>query len=250
MHMDRPLVTFLSDFGLKDAYVAQVKAVILSGMRDAAIVDISHEVEPYGILSAAWLLHTAWRSFPEGSTHLCVVDPGVGSPRGILAVRKEGHTFLGPDNGVFSFLFPAEEVIEVAWRPQGAVSRTFHGRDVFAPLVLQILKGADTASLGRPAANPVAMDVSRDMVVHTDRFGNLVTNIPASRLRQGSSLVINGACIDLAARTFLDIPEGSLALMEGSASTIEIAACKASAADILGVKTGTEVLFREARQRE
>ncbi len=143
-------MTFMSDFGLEDAYVAQVKARVLSRMPDACIVDITHGVRPYDIISAAWLLSTSFSYFPEGSIHLCVVDPGVGTSRAALAVRKGGHIFVGPDNGIFSFLYPAQEVIETIWRPEGPVSRTFHGRDLFAPVVAEIMEGVPLESLGPP----------------------------------------------------------------------------------------------------
>ncbi|HPE46365.1 MAG TPA: SAM-dependent chlorinase/fluorinase, partial [Deltaproteobacteria bacterium] len=106
-----PLLTFLSDFGSRDAYAAQVKAVILSKVPEAKIVDISHEVEPFNLVSAGWLLFTSYRYFPAGTVHLAVVDPGVGTARAVLLVRKGGHVFVGPDNGLFSFLYPADEVV-------------------------------------------------------------------------------------------------------------------------------------------
>lgn len=120
--MDRPIVTLLTDFGLSDAYVAQLKAAILSRVDAVELVDITHGVEPFGILQAGWLLGTTYGHFPRGSIHLCVVDPGVGTSRAALIVLKDGHAFVGPDNGVFSFIYPAEQVIEVTWRPSTPVS--------------------------------------------------------------------------------------------------------------------------------
>lgn len=248
--MDRPLVTFLSDFGLYDAYTAQVKAVILSAVPDARIVDITHEVPSYSILQAAWLLHTSYRYFPVGAVHLCVVDPGVGTPRPALAVRKGGHIFVGPDNGVFSFLYPADAIIEVRWRPSTAVSPTFHGRDFFAPLVAEVMRGTPLETLGSPADRPVSFDVSRDMVAHIDRFGTVITTIPASKLKDGCSVQVGEMRVGTIAPTFAGIPEGGLALLHGSASTIEIAADRASAAAMLGARVGQEVVFYPGLERE
>ncbi len=241
--MGRRIITFTSDFGLEDAYVAQVKARILSLADDACIVDIAHGVHPYGIVSAAWLLSTSFAYFPAGSVHLCVVDPGVGTSRAVLAVQKKGHFFVGPDNGVFSFLYPAQEVIEILWRPGGPVSRTFHGRDLFAPVAAEILKGAHPESLGQTMDTPEAFDISRDMVVHIDRFGTVITNIPCGKLKDGCSVTIGGRKVDRIAGTFSDIPPGELALVCGSASTVEIAANRIGAAGILGADAGMDILF-------
>lgn len=236
-------MTFMSDFGLEDAYVAQVKARVLSRMPDACIVDITHGVRPYDIISAAWLLSTSFSYFPEGSIHLCVVDPGVGTSRAALAVRKGGHIFVGPDNGIFSFLYPAQEVIETIWRPEGPVSRTFHGRDLFAPVVAEIMEGVPLESLGPPMDNPAAFDTSREMVVHVDRFGTVITNIPSVKLKDGCSVTCGERKVGRIAGTFSDIPPGELSLVCGSASTIEIAANRADAAEMLGAGVGMDVLF-------
>ena len=234
-------MTFLSDFGHRDAYAAQVKAVILSHVPDAQIIDITHDIEPYGIVSAAWLLSTTYPHFPQGTVHLAVVDPGVGTDRAILEVRKKGHVFIGPDNGIFSFLYPADEVREITWRPEGAVSSTFHGRDIFAPLAARILAGHGLGLPGVPKHDPVAFDVKSPMVVHIDTFGNVITNIPCNDLKAGCSLEVNGMKVTAAAGTFADIPEGGLGLICGSASTIEIAANRARASDIIGAKSGMPV---------
>jgi len=235
-------MTFLSDFGTQDAYVAQVKGRILSAQPDAAIVDITHEVPPYGIVSAAWLLSTSYGYFPAGSIHLCVVDPGVGTSRAAIAVRKGGHTFVGPDNGIFSFLYPAEEATEILWRPEGPVSPTFHARDVFAPAIGEIMKGTPPRQLGRPLSHPVRFDTARPMVVHIDRFGTVITNIGCSKLRQGCAVLMGKARIDRIVQTFSDIPPGEPALFCGSASTVEIAANRRRAADILGAEVGMELV--------
>ncbi|MFY9399692.1 MAG: SAM-dependent chlorinase/fluorinase, partial [Desulfomonilia bacterium] len=220
--MDRPIVTLLTDFGLSDAYVAQLKAAILSRVDAVELVDITHGVEPFGILQAGWLLGTTYGHFPRGSIHLCVVDPGVGTSRAALIVLKDGHAFVGPDNGVFSFIYPAEQVIEVTWRPSTPVSRTFHGRDLFAPVAAELLRKTRPESLGRPRSDPVTLDVSRDLIVHTDRFGNLVTNVSAFRWKEGSALVVGGTRIGRMAGTFEDAGTGEPALIVGSAGTLEI----------------------------
>jgi S-adenosyl-L-methionine hydrolase (adenosine-forming) len=244
------IVTFLSDFGTADGYVAQVKARLLSLCPGAVIVDITHEVGSYDLLSAGWVLSTTYPYFPPGTVHLCVVDPGVGTSRAVLAVEKGGHVFVGPDNGVFSFLFPAESVTRVDWRPEGPVSPTFHGRDVFAPVAAEILKGVPPRSLGPPMESPVRLDLSRDMIVHVDRFGTLVTNIPCARLAPGCTLRVGGARIYAMAATFSDIPHGEPALICGSAGTVEVAVNMGSASGLLGAAAGQEVVFEEAPQRE
>jgi S-adenosylmethionine hydrolase len=244
------IVTFLSDFGLRDGYVAQVKARILSSRPGAVIVDITHEVEPFGILSAGWVLSATYPWFPPGSVHLCVVDPGVGTGRQALVVRKGPHLFVGPDNGVFSFLYPADSVTGIDWRPDGPVSPTFHGRDLFAPAVAELLKGAPAESLGHSLAEPVCIDLSRHLVVHIDRFGTLVTNIPSSELAEGCSLRVGDVSISDVAQTFARIPGPGPALLPGSAGTVEVAVDRGSAAQVLGARVGMDVAFGQAPQRE
>jgi S-adenosyl-L-methionine hydrolase (adenosine-forming) len=235
------ILTFLSDFGMKDAYVAQVKGVILSQLPETQIIDITHDLPPFDIISAGWLLTSSFRFFPSGTVHLAVVDPGVGTGRAILAVRKEGHLFIGPDNGIFSFLYPSDEVLEITWRPQGTISSTFHGRDIFAPLAIKFLSGHGLGAPGMPKKDPVWFDVRSPMVVHVDTFGNVITNVPCDRLVPDVSLEINGHAVSLVVQSFEDIPVKGLGLVCGSASTIEIVANQGHAADMLGVKAGMMV---------
>lgn len=236
-----PYMTFLSDFGLRDAYVAQVKAVILSRVPQARIVDISHDIDAFDFISAGWLLATSYRCFSAGTVHLAVVDPGVGTDRAVLMVRKDGHVFVGPDNGLFSFIYPADEVIEVTWRPGGVISPTFHGRDIFAPIVVKLLTGHGLGVAGRPRTDPVFFDVHAPMVVHIDGFGNVITNIPCSRLAPGAAVEVNGTRVESESGTFADIPIGGLGLVCGSAGTIEIAANRARASDMARARVGMAV---------
>ena len=241
--MSRPVVTLLTDFGLEDAYVAQLKARILSQVPDVELVDITHSIRPFQVLSAGWLLSTAYAYFPRGSIHLCVVDPGVGTSRSILAVLKDGHAFVGPDNGVFSFLYPADRVIEVTWRPETPISKTFHGRDICAPVVVELLRYAPPQGLGRILAEPVTLDVSRDMVVHIDRYGNVVTNIEGARWAQGSVLVVGEKRISRFVESFADLEPQTPGLIIGSAFTIEVVANRFSAAGLLRAEIGMPVEF-------
>jgi S-adenosylmethionine hydrolase len=230
----RDVITFLSDFGTRDAYVAQVKARILTAAPDVHLVDITHDIPSYSILSGAWLLFTSYSYFPKGTIHLAVIDPGVGTERPIIVMKKDGHIFIGPDNGIFSFLYPAEMVIEVTWRPTGRVSPTFHGRDIFAPVAAKVLDDPACEGLGARLENPVRLDVRQPMVVHIDKFGNVVTNIECSRMKTGFVLHCGKTGIARVARTFSNIPDGELALVCGSSNTIEVAANRESAAQMTG----------------
>src|ERR1700716_1449335 len=142
------IVTLLTDFGLEDAYVGAMKGAILSVYAKAALVDITHGVRPFAVLQGAFLLDSAWRSFPPGTVHVAVVDPGVGSERRALVFKAADHYFVGPDNGLFTFLNePIAETAELDTPPEAAP--TFHGRDVFAPAAAKLAAGAPLSALGR-----------------------------------------------------------------------------------------------------
>lgn len=237
----KKVVTFLSDFGTSDAYVAQVKARILSSAPDVLIVDITHDIASYAVLSGAWLLYTTYACFAEGTIHLAVVDPGVGTDRAIVIVKKAGHIFIGPDNGIFSFLYPADEVTEVTWRPHSPISPTFHARDIFAPVVVKVLENPSCEGIGAPLIDPVTIDVREPKVVHIDKFGTVVTNIDCSVVGQGVTLACGETVISGVAGTFSDIPEGRIAFVCGSSNTIEIAANRGNAAREIGAYVGMPI---------
>src|SRR6267143_317131 len=184
-----PIVTLTTDFGARDSYVAAMKGVILGIAREARLVDVSHEVAAHDITEAALALEAAAPFFPSGTVHLAVVDPGVGTARRGLAVAADGHIFVGPDNGLFTpFLdgdgWRAFELAEADYRlPE--VSRTFHGRDVFAPAAAHVATGVDPSRLGPRLVDPVRLawpevravaGAVAGAVVHADRFGNLITS--------------------------------------------------------------------------
>ena len=182
-------ITLLTDFGLKDPYVGVMKGVILSINPDARIVDITHAVEPQDVTEGCFLIGEYVPFFPKGSVHLCVVDPTVGSDRRPIVVSRDGHLFVGPDNGLFSLVIDKQsriyhiEDVEYALKK---VSHTFHGRDVFAPVAAHLSLGLDPQALGREIADPVILpDLHPEInggtlfgkVVRFDRFGNVLTNI-------------------------------------------------------------------------
>src|SRR5919109_1792560 len=141
------IVTLLTDFGLDDAYVGAMKGAILSVNPKATVVDLTHGGRPFQVLQGAFLLDSAWRSFPAGSVHIAVVDPGVGTNRKAIAFRAAEHYFVGPDNGLFTFLNePISETVELPTPPEAAP--TFHGRDIFGPSGARIAAGAGLAAIG------------------------------------------------------------------------------------------------------
>ena len=251
-------IALLTDFGTKDHFVGAMKGVILGIDPNAAIVDITHEVGPQDIRSAAFLLLCCYTDFPSGTIFVVVVDPGVGSERRAIAVAAGANYFVGPDNGVFSFVleregkFEARELTKKIYR-RPSVSTTFHGRDIFAPAAAHISKGVSIEMFGPKATDLIAMpgispdrDVAgaiRGEIVHIDRFGNLITNLKREDLANPFRLEVRGRTIERIFSHFAEGPEIEPFLVEGSSAFVEIAIRDGSAAAFLGAKTGDAVVL-------
>jgi S-adenosylmethionine hydrolase len=242
------IVTLLTDYGTADSYVAELKGVLLSGARDVTIVDISHQISPGDVRAGQYLLSRAWKAFPEGSVHLAVVDPGVGTDRRAIGAESSGHRFLAPDNGLLSFLPPGGRFFSVPIPPRAAP--TFHGRDVFAPAAAALANGTWLAELGSPITDPHISplpsphhDGTRVMgeVIYVDHFGTLVSNIPPSAVEPGVRIRVGDTDVGALRRTFADAAQGALVAFTGSGGTVEIAVRDGSAARMLGVGVGAEV---------
>jgi S-adenosylmethionine hydrolase len=189
--MSRPVLALLSDFGLRDHYVGSMKAAALSVCPDLTLVDITHDIAPHDVLDGALQLAASFRYFPAGTVFVAVVDPGVGSARRGLAAEVGEYRFVAPDNGLLTAVFteaPPKRIVELTERRyfRPTVSRTFEGRDRFAPAAAWLLRGVELNALGRPVHDPVLLDLPRPEVrddelhgriVQEDRFGNLITNI-------------------------------------------------------------------------
>ncbi len=253
MHLP-PLITLLTDFGLRDSYVAQMKGVILGIAPSAQVVDLSHQVKPQDVAGAALLLDDALDAFPVHAIHVVVVDPGVGSTRRAIALSTARGRFIGPDNGVFSAVLartPLEQAVELrhpAYQRQ-PVSSTFHGRDLFAPAAGHLARGVAMTELGPAATNLVNLSLPTPTVTPTgltlhvlavDHFGNLLTDL-RSRHTAGRSfnlLTDDDQLIPLVS-TFADLPEGALLAYWGSTDRLEIACRNGSAAQRLAAGVGT-----------
>jgi S-adenosylmethionine hydrolase len=246
------LITLLSDFGIQDTYVGQVKGAILSVAPSVSLVDITHGVPPQDVQAGAFLLWCAVEVFPTGTIHLAVVDPGVGSQRRAIAVRsKRGDYFVGPDNGL---LIPAvdhlggrSEAVELTntefWRPQP--TNTFHGRDVFGPIAGHLANGIPLTQLGRFISDPIHLSLPaphglQGEVMHVDIYGNLITNIVGSTLPTQFQVRV-GAQVIRSATHYERVPPGELLALVGSAGLLEISARNASADALTGAGRGTPV---------
>lgn len=183
------IITILTDFGLKDSFVAQMKGVILSINPDAKIVDITHEIEPQAVEDAAFVLNESFKYFPKGSIHVAVVDPEVGSQRRALIVKSQGHYFVAPDNGILSYVLkePFDAVSIENKRYFIAKTSTFQGRDVFAPVSAWLSKGICLSEFGSPVKDIKLCKTLYEIkelsdriigkIIYIDRFGNAITNI-------------------------------------------------------------------------
>ncbi len=193
-----PLITLLTDFGDRDSYVASMKGVILTINPQTTIVDLSHHIAPHAVDEAAYVLKSCYRRFPEGTVHVSVVDPGVGTARRPLIVKSGRYYFLAPDNGVLSYIFDEEGDVEIreienAQYRLESPGRTFDGRDVFAPAAAWLTKQQPFSSFGNmfgacqtfPIAKPKWDSMALlGEIVHVDRFGNLISNLTSEHLRE------------------------------------------------------------------
>lgn len=244
------IITFLSDFGDKDWFVAAVKGEILKISKNVLIVDISHRLVSYDIHSAAFVLKSAYRNFPKGSIHLVVIDPGVGSKRKPVIVQSDGYYFVGPDNGIFSYIFNKNSKIYQI-KAEKALISTFHARDIFVPAAARLSKGLKPVSLGRRIKNYVKFEFPKvkkkggkiyGEVVYIDHFGNLITNIPNKiKIKE---FRISKKKIFIKKFYGEGKPEEIIGI-KGSSGYYEIASNKGSAKNILEAKTDVTIVIGE-----
>jgi len=257
------VITLLTDFGALDYFVSSMKGVTLSLNPHARIVDITHEIPFQDIESGAFTLLATSGSFPAGTIHVAVVDPGVGSSRRAIMVQAARQFFVGPDNGIFSYicdLQPDHRVFHLTNEKyfRKPVSATFHGRDIFAPVAAALSLGVNPKELGTEIKNPVRLQPLaagkfengklKARIIHVDRFGNCITNVTQNRLsaemiEAGAQLVVNGTTIRSFRQFFAEEtsdPDKLFAIW-GSAGFLEIAATNRSAAQLLKARRGQEV---------
>jgi S-adenosylmethionine hydrolase len=258
--MARPIIAFLSDFGTKDHYAGTMKAVVLGICPDATLVDISHDIPPHDVLVASLELAASYKYFPPGTVFLVVVDPGVGSGRNGIAAEAGEFKFVAPDNGVLTTVLrevAPKRVVELTERryARPTVSRTFEGRDRFAPAAAWLAKGIELSALGRPANDYLQLDVptpqaSADrligQVLRVDRFGNLVTNIDHRAfdkiLQAGSIQIVAGTFpVERLVATYNEVSAGEVCALFGSTDHLEIAVNAGNAAERLQLGRGAIV---------
>ncbi|MBI4463843.1 MAG: SAM-dependent chlorinase/fluorinase [Acidobacteria bacterium] len=263
LELSRSIVTLTTDFGTSDYYVGVMKGVILSVNPDAEIVDICHDIRAYDVLEGALAIAQAYSYFPLGAIHLVVVDPGVGSARRPLLVGTSKHFFIAPDNGVLSLIYAREPDILVRHITAShyylePISQTFHGRDIFAPVAGWLSRRVDPDKFGDPIgdfarfAPPQPKRINerllKGVVLRVDRFGTLLTNFTASDVPQlfGENpppfkIIVGKAEVTQIKQNYSQGVPGEIFAVLGSAGYLEIAANRASAAQVLGVGKGAEV---------
>ena len=264
--MARPVVALLTDFGTRDHYAGTLKGVVLSVCPDATLVDIGHDIPAHDVVAGALELAACYRYFPHGTIFLVVVDPGVGSARRGIAADIGDYRFVAPDNGVLSAVFremPPKRVVELTERKYSrpTISRTFEGRDRFAPAAGFLAKGVPMVSLGRTITNYHAINLPRPIVtavelsgevVRVDRFGNLISNIDRKTFEQFASageiaVVAGGRDVSQIVATYADAPVGELCALFGSTDHLEIAINAGDAAASLRLDRGAAIKVRLVR---
>jgi len=261
-----PIITLLTDFGVNDEFVGVMKGVILSIHPAATVVDITHDIDPQDIIQAAYLVKSSYAYFPEDTVHLVVVDPGVGSDRSIVALKTERYYFVCPDNGVLTLLLEEENIRDVVRLDNDGyflhpVSRTFHGRDIFAPVGAHLSRGLPLCEMGTPmdlehlARVPLQkpyMSRKGELIgelVLIDRFGNLMTNIDSDTLKRygvpdsvrSCSVHIGDAAIEGVSKSYSSVGHCRPLAIVGSRGYLEIAVNGGNAADYFKAQKGDGV---------
>jgi len=257
--MARPVIALLTDFGTRDHYAGTMKGVALGICPDAMLVDISHDLPAHDVLAGALELAAAYKYFPAGTVFLVVVDPGVGSTRRGIAAESGDYKFVAPDNGVLTAVLEEhapKKVVELTERryARPTVSRTFEGRDRFAPAAAWLAKGIELTALGRPAGSIQRLDIPQPditddrivgQVLRVDRFGNLITNIDRKTFERVSASAVDMRVglhlVSKIVSTYSDVGPGEVCALFGSTDHLEIAANGASASEALDLGRGAPV---------
>ena len=261
MTSPKPILTLTTDFGTKDGFVGTMKGVIWGICPQAQIADISHEVSPQNVLEGAFTLWRAYPFFPAGTVHLAVIDPGVGTSRRPIAARLGEHTFIGPDNGLFTPIY--EDAEKNSWPVETrhltnekyflpGVSRTFHGRDIFAPIAAHLARGVPLTDFGPAITDPVRLLMPkpektkggwRAHVTVIDVFGNCTTDLPAAALTERDRVVfrLRGREVSGLVASYGHQHAGGLVALVDSENYVEIAIVNGSAAKTLGAQVGDVV---------
>ena len=256
----RPVIALLSDFGTRDHYAGTMKAVMIGICPDLTLLDITHDITPHDVMEGALQLAASYRFFPAGTIFVAIVDPGVGSPRRGIAAEAGDYRFVAPDNGVLTAVFrelPPKRVVELTERryARPTVSRTFEGRDRFAPAAAWLAKGIQLTALGRTVTDyhhltlPVVEITDAQLagvVLLVDRFGNLVTNVDRRTFEAFTrgkpvSLSVAGRSAAGVVATYADIHAGEVCALFGSTDHLEFAVNGGSAAATLGAERGAAV---------
>ena len=265
--MNPRILTLTTDFGTDGPYVASIKGIVLGLAPGTQLVDVSHQIAPQNILEGAFVLASVLDSFPQGTVHLAVIDPGVGTSRKLKAVEVAGQWLLGPDNGLLGGVC-RHRSIEGIWEISNPsirrplVSNTFHGRDILAPAAAYLLCGGHADVLGPRCVTVQELEVlSPQMqgseiiaeVVYRDRFGNLITNVRSEQLAGRPpgdwSVQVSGVTIAGLVRTYGERSAGELVTLAGSTGWMEIAQVNGDAGQALDAGPGTTVWFRCAEER-
>lgn len=255
------ILTLTTDFGLRDGYVGAMKGVVFGLSREVDVVDITHEIGRHDVVDGAYVLATVTPYYPEGTVHVGVVDPGVGSTRRAVAVQTRRSWLVGPDNGLLTIAAgdDIERIVELEAVPgfDGDRSATFHGRDLFAPAGGFLASGGDMGALGseltslnrlslpKPKETPTGVEGE---IIHIDGFGNVITNLDERDLPWSltETMVISGG-VEIAnvVRCYSDVEPGSPCALVGSDGHLEIAVSQGSAKALLGLDKGDHVVCRK-----
>jgi len=257
------MITLLTDFGDADFYVGSMKGVILNINPNIQMVDISHAVYPQNIEQAAFVLKQVYHYFPEGTIHVVVVDPGVGSERRIIAVSTGDYIFLAPDNGVLKYIYEdysEYKVIEVTNKRYflDDVSTTFHGRDIFAPAAAHLSLGHNITDFGKQISNYIRPEIIKPVregnkitgqVIYIDSFGNCITNISSELMesKNGIQIRIKNLVLSEIKSNYSEVSKGEVLALLGSSGMMEISVNQGNAQKQYGFRVGDRVEIEEAR---
>jgi S-adenosylmethionine hydrolase len=257
-----PVIALLTDFGTQDIYVGVMKGVIWGICPEAKIADLTHEIPPQDVTAGALALWGAFRFFPKGTVFCAVVDPGVGTSRRAIAVQTEKHFFVGPDNGLLWWAISESEVVKVVELQNRhyflpVISRTFHGRDIFAPVAAHIAKGVAIDEFGRELSVDELVKLPalraetderhiRAQIVHIDRFGNAITNLRREDFakwlslhgQRGWTAKIGDLRFNALCQTYAEVKAGEPLLLFNSYDLLEVAVNRGNAAEQLGIRKG------------